>query len=143
MFEVAGLGVDDRWPGDDRSVGEVLLTTHRSYLPAIRPLLASGVIRGMAHITGGGITDNLPRVLPEGLQARVARASWDVPPMFQWLQTTGSVSDEDMRRSFNMGIGLIVVCAPGDADALLASLAAESPRVIGSITPGDRGVVYV
>ena len=143
VFEVAGLGVDDRWPGDDRSVGEVLLTTHRSYLPAIRPLLASGVIRGMAHITGGGITDNLPRVLPEGLQARVARASWDVPPMFQWLQTTGSVSDEDMRRSFNMGIGLIVVCAPGDADALLASLAAESPRVIGSITPGDRGVVYV
>jgi len=143
VFEVAGLGVDDRWPGDDRSVGEVLLTTHRSYLPAIRPLLASGVIRGMAHITGGGITDNLPRVLTEGLQARVARASWDVPPMFQWLQTTGSVSDEDMRRSFNMGIGLIVVCAPGDADALLASLAAESPRVIGSITRGDRGVVYV
>src|SRR5688500_13413556 len=86
VFEMAGLGAHDRWPGDTRTVADVLLATHRSYLPAIRPLLGSGLIKGMAHITGGGITENLPRVLPEGLQARVDRAAWTVPQTFQWLQ---------------------------------------------------------
>jgi phosphoribosylformylglycinamidine cyclo-ligase len=142
VFDVAGLGVDDRWPGDSRTVAEVLLATHRSYLPAIRPLLGGGLIKGMAHVTGGGITDNLPRVLPEGLQARVDPGSWAVPPVFQWLQKAGGVPDDDMRRAFNMGVGLIVVAASGDAPALLERLAPEQPRVIGSVEPGASGVVY-
>lgn len=143
VFETAGLDVGDPWPGDSRTVAEVLLATHRSYLPAIRPLLASGMIKGMAHITGGGITENLPRVLPEGLQARVDRSAWDVPPVFQWMQKTGGVPEDDMRRAFNMGIGLIVACAKTDADPLLRALAQEQPKVIGEIAAGDPAVVYI
>ena len=120
----------------------MLLATHRSYLPAIRPLLGERVIKGMAHITGGGITENLPRVLPEGLQARVDPGAWSVPTLFTWLQEKGGVSDEDMRRSFNMGVGLILVCAPGDTDRLTHALAAEGPMRIGRIEPGTAGVVY-
>ena len=142
VFDVAGLGVDDRWPGDSRTVAEVLLATHRSYLPAIRPLLAGGLIKGMAHITGGGITENLPRVLPEGLRARVDPGSWTVPPVFQWLQHAGGVADDDMRRAFNMGIGLIVVCAAGDADGVKETLRAEAPVSIGAIEEGAGGVIY-
>jgi len=143
VFDVAGLDVRDTWPGESQSVGEVLLATHRSYLPAIRPLLAGGAIKGMAHITGGGITENLPRVLPHGLQARVNRSSWEVPQVFQWMQKAGGVAEDDMRRAFNMGIGLILVCAGQDAPALVAALAAEQPRVIGEIAPGDPAVMYV
>ena len=127
---------------DSRTVADVLLATHRSYLPAIRPLLGSGLITGMAHITGGGITENLPRVLPEGLQARVDPRAWDVPAVFQWLQEAGGVPDDDMRRAFNMGVGLIVIAPASDAPALLERLAPEQPRVIGSIQPGTTGVVY-
>ena len=143
VFDVGGLRVDDAWPGDSRSVGEVLLATHRSYLSAIRPLLNENIVKGMAHITGGGITDNLPRVLPEGLQARVDTGAWEVPPVFQWLQQTGGVPEEDMRRSFNMGIGMVVVCAAADADRVMTMLAPENPRAIGAIEHGSAGVRYV
>jgi len=144
VFEKAGLAIGDRWPGDSRTVADVLLETHRSYLPAIRPLLGGGLIKGMAHITGGGITENLPRVLPDGLQARVDPGSWTVPPVFQWLQRAGDVPDADMRRAFNMGVGLIVVCADKDAAQLTSSLAAsgERPVLVGRIEPGARGVRY-
>ncbi|MEX2273870.1 MAG: phosphoribosylformylglycinamidine cyclo-ligase [Vicinamibacterales bacterium] len=142
VFEIAGLKVTDRWPGDARTVADVLLAPHRSYLPAMRPLLGAGLIKGMAHITGGGITENLPRVLPEGLQARVDSASWTVPPMFEWMQKTGGVPDPDMRRAFNMGVGLIVVCAASAATGLLEHLKAEQPRSIGVIEAGSGGVVY-
>jgi phosphoribosylformylglycinamidine cyclo-ligase len=142
VFEIAGLTVTDRWPGDARTVAEVLLAPHRSYLPAIRPLLGKGLIKGMAHITGGGVTENLPRVLPEGLQARVERTAWRVPAVFEWLQQTGAVPEDDMRRAFNMGVGLIVVCAAADAPALLNHVSAEQPVVIGAIEPGSGGVVY-
>ena len=143
VFDLAKLRVEQIWPGDSRTVGEVLLATHRSYLPAIRPLLAGGRIKGMAHITGGGITENLPRVLPEGLQARVDSRAWEVPQLFQWLQETGGVPEDDMRRSFNMGVGLVIVCAPDDAGTLLEQLRAEDPRAIGVIEKGSSGVVYV
>ena len=143
VFEAAGLTVSDKWPGDLRTVGEVLLATHRSYLPAVRPLLGTGVIKGMAHITGGGITENLPRVLPEGLQARVDTHTWTVPPVFQWLQRAGGVPESDMRRAFNMGIGLIIVCAASDADEVMTALASESPSIIGTVEAGSAGVAYV
>ncbi|HUF23060.1 MAG TPA: phosphoribosylformylglycinamidine cyclo-ligase [Vicinamibacterales bacterium] len=144
VFDTAGLAIGDRWPGDARSVGEVLLATHRSYLPAIRPLLGSGLIKGMAHITGGGITENLPRVLPDGLQARVDPGSWPVPPVFQWLQQAGRVPEDDMRRAFNMGVGMIIVCAAADADRLAARLreAGEAAMMIGTVEHGSPGVLY-
>ena len=144
VFDAAGLEVNAPWPGDSRTVGEVLLATHRSYLPAIRPLLGTGLITGMAHITGGGITENLPRVIPEGLRARVDPAAWTVPPVFQWLQKAGGVGDDEMRRAFNMGIGMIVVCRASDADTVMARLgeAGESPASVGEVEQGPAGVRY-
>jgi phosphoribosylformylglycinamidine cyclo-ligase len=144
-FELAGLGVDDVVPELGQSIGEALLVPHRSYLPLIGPLLESGRIKGMAHITGGGITDNLPRVLPEGLEAVIDRSSWNVPAVFQWLQRAGSVPADDMLRTFNMGIGLIVACAPEHAAPLLDELGRHGEpgaRVIGTIQDGRRGVSY-
>jgi phosphoribosylformylglycinamidine cyclo-ligase len=146
-FESAALSVDAVIPELGRSIGEALLAPHRSYLPVIRPLIAEGpgLIKGMAHITGGGITDNLPRVLPAGTHARIDRSTWQVPPIFKWLQTTGSVPDADMRRTFNMGIGLILACAPDRERELIDALAGtgepDAAR-IGEIRVGGEGVVY-
>jgi phosphoribosylformylglycinamidine cyclo-ligase len=145
VFDIAGLGVHSRVPELGRTIGEALLEPHRSYLPIIKPLLPSRLIKGMAHITGGGITDNLPRILPEGTGAVIDRSAWQVPPVFRWLQQTGGVPEDDMLRTFNMGIGLIVACDDGDADRLISDLArAGEPAAVrmGRIVPGDRNVEY-
>ena len=145
VFDVAHLRVDSHVPDLGTTVGDALLVPHRSYLPVIRPLLESGLIKGMAHITGGGITDNLPRVLPAGVHAVIRRSSWRVPPLFQWLQRTGGVPDEDMLRTFNMGIGLIVACARDAADRMadaLALVGEPESVVIGEIGSGGEGVKY-
>jgi len=118
-FDVLGLRVDTYVDELGATVGEALLRTHRSYLPEIGPLLDKGVIKGMAHITGGGITENLPRVLPEGLRFSLDRQSWQVPPIFMWLQRAGQLDEPEMFRAFNMGVGLIMVCAPEHASELL------------------------
>jgi phosphoribosylformylglycinamidine cyclo-ligase len=144
-FDLAGLAVGDVVPELGGTIGEALLVPHRSYLRLIEPLLDTGRIKGMAHITGGGITDNLPRVLPEALEAVIDRRSWTVPAVFQWLQRTGNVPDEDMLRTFNMGIGLIVVCAAEHSAQLVDDLGrAGEPdaREIGTIEDGRRGVSY-
>jgi phosphoribosylformylglycinamidine cyclo-ligase len=140
-FDIAKLRVDSQVVELGTTLGDALLTPHRSYLPFIRPLLPGSVIRGMAHITGGGITDNLPRILPEGTAAEIDRSSWRVPPIFQWLQRMGHVPDEDMMRTFNMGIGLIVACDNASADQLVAQLGPGATR-IGRIVAGDRTVRY-
>ena len=141
VFERLRLGVHDRVPELGMTVAEALLAPHRSYLPVIRPLLETSrdigiIIKGMAHITGGGITDNLPLVLPSATEAVVRLGSWDVPPLFRWLERAGAVPREDMLRTFNMGLGLILVVAPGDADEAIGALrGAGEPdaRVIGDI----------
>jgi phosphoribosylformylglycinamidine cyclo-ligase len=146
VFDHLGLGVEDRLPELDATVGEALLVSHRSYLQAVSPLVARGAIKGMAHITGGGITENLPRVLPEGCAAEVDLRSWSVPPVFRLLQQHGRVSDEEMFRTFNMGVGLIIVCAPRDAERVInaISLAGEPDAMrIGFVVSGDRTVRYV
>ena len=140
IFERAGLTVDSHVAELGRTVGEALLEPHRSYLSMIRPVLAGQRIKGMAHITGGGITDNLPRVLPRGTAATVDRGSWETPPLFRWLQESGKVPDDDMMRTFNMGIGLIVVTAAARAEQLIQELAARGGRdvhVIGEVIRGD------
>ena len=145
VFELAGLRVDSVVPDLGTTIGAALLEPHRSYLPFIRPILPSGLIKGMAHITGGGITDNLPRMLPKGTAARIDRSAWQVPPLFQWLQRTGKVPDDDMLRTFNMGIGLIIACDEDSADRVLADLAAAGePHAtrIGRIVSGGSGVRY-
>src|SRR5205085_1102984 len=144
VFDRLKLGVHDRVPELGTTVAEALLAPHRSYLPVIRPLLEASaeLIKGMAHITGGGITDNLPRVLPDGTAAVVRLGSWEVPPLFTWLERSGGVPREDMLRTFNMGVGLIVAVAPADADATIGALrrAGEAgARVIGEIATASPG----
>ena len=145
VFEKARLDVASHIEELGTTIGEALMVPHRSYLPLIRPLLDRGWIKGMAHITGGGITDNLPRILRDGLGAEIDRSAWAVPPVFRWLHTRGNVPVEDMYRTFNMGVGLIVACAPEHADPLLGALtrAGESATIIGSIRAGGKGVSYV
>ncbi len=140
VFDRLGLSVRSFVPELQAAVGEALLVPHRTYLPLIRPLLHEGVLKGMAHITGGGITDNLPRVLPAGTEARIRVGAWEAPPIFRWLQTQGRVPDDDMLRTFNMGVGLIAVVAPESADRVLSSLRASGEpdaRVIGDVVPGQ------
>jgi phosphoribosylformylglycinamidine cyclo-ligase len=143
-FDHLGLTADARVPELGGAVGDVLLTPHRSYLHAVYPLVAKGAIKGMAHITGGGITDNLPRILPTGTAAQIERAGWEVPPVFQWLQRSGDVADDEMLRTFNMGIGFILVCPPALAETVIDDLRTrhESPVVIGEIVRGTPSVVY-
>jgi phosphoribosylformylglycinamidine cyclo-ligase len=108
-------------------------------------MLEAGAIKGMAHITGGGITDNLPRVLPPGTAALVDPAAWEVPPLFRWLQRGGDVPIEDMRRTFNMGVGLIVIAGPERQRELLGELERRrcgGAGVIGRVVPGNRSVIY-
>jgi phosphoribosylformylglycinamidine cyclo-ligase len=144
-FEVAGLDAKSALPGSGLSIGEVLLTPHRTYLPVVRPLFASGAIKGMAHITGGGITENLPRILPADTHAIIDRSTWRVPAIFDWLQRTGDVPEDDMLRTFNMGIGLILAVAPDQAPVILDDLKAAGEAgatAIGRIGSGGRGVLY-
>jgi len=146
-FDRLKLSVHDRVPELGTTVAEALLAPHRSYLPVVRPLLAGArpLVKGMAHITGGGITENLPRVLPAGTEAVVRLDAWNVPPIFQWLERAGGVPREDMLRTFNMGIGLILVVSRDRTAEVVDQIrnAGESgANVIGSIEPGGAGVVY-
>ncbi|MFN6978888.1 MAG: phosphoribosylformylglycinamidine cyclo-ligase, partial [Gemmobacter sp.] len=120
---------------NSESLGEALLTPTRLYAPMIIPLIRSGRIKGLAHITGGGLTENTPRMCPDTLVPRIDRASWTPPPVFQWLQAAGGVETEEMHRTFNMGIGLVLAVSPADADAVLADLkaAGEDPRIVGEL----------
>jgi len=147
LFEVAGHAPSTRLTDLETSIGDELLKLHRSYLKPLRALDDAGLLKGAAHITGGGITDNLPRVLPGGLDAQVRRGSWEIPALFRWLERAGGVPAGDMYRTFNMGIGLILVVAPADVDGCVAALrAAGEPgaSVIGGIiasTSGDEARV--
>jgi phosphoribosylformylglycinamidine cyclo-ligase len=147
VFDQLRLQVDSHVEDLGCSVGEALMAPHRSYLSLVRPLLDGGRIKGMAHITGGGVTENLPRVLPHGTAAVVDAAAWEVPPVFRWLQRSGDVPIDDMMRTFNMGLGLVIVTAEDRAEQLLGELAARGGRdacVIGEIVAGDTpSVTYV
>ena len=145
LFEKLQLRVDSSVAELHGSVGEALLRPHRSYLKIVRPVLSSGLVKGMAHITGGGLTENLPRILPEGTRVSIDRMAWVVPPIFRFLAEKGGVSEAEMYRTFNMGIGLVLVCAAADAPVVLDQLrdAGEpNTRVIGRVTEGDKSVRY-
>ena len=145
FFEACGLKADSYVDALGGTVGDVLLATHRSYLAPMRPLLEAGVVKGMAHITGGGITENLPRMLPEGCAARIDRRQWPVPPVFSFIAERGAIADAEMFRAFNMGIGLIVACAPESCDQVVARLreSGEAGAVrVGTVVGGDRVVHY-
>jgi len=118
-----------RYPELERTVGEELLEPHRGYYQPLKPLLP--FIKGMAHITGGGLIENVPRVLPKSLAARFNSKSWVVPPIFKLIQQKGNVDRDEMYRVFNMGIGMVVICEPGNADKI--SQALPEAKVIGEV----------
>jgi phosphoribosylformylglycinamidine cyclo-ligase len=132
-FDRLQLSVDSYVPELETTVGAAFLRPHRSYRAAIAPLLPPGWIKGMAHITGGGITENLPRTLPDGRGFSLDRDSWTVPPLFAWLQRAGGIADDEMFRTFNMGVGLMLVVPPTVADTVCQRLDGEA-WIIGTIT---------
>jgi phosphoribosylformylglycinamidine cyclo-ligase len=141
FFDKAKLTVASRLPELDRSLGDVLLTPTRIYAKQILSLAKECPIKGIAHITGGGITENLPRVFPEGVRARINCKAWTVPPVFQALSRLGQVERAEMYRVFNMGIGLILV-VPADAVAIVlakASALGDQGWVIGEIVEAAEG----
>ena len=148
LFDVLGLQVDSVVDALDCTVGEELLRTHRSYQSAVRPVIETGCVKGIAHITGGGLTGNVPRVLPAGCAAVIDPERWAVPPIFGFLREQGDVPVEDMYRTFNMGIGLVLVCARGDAHRVLSKLitcgeiGAALIGEVGEAGAGGRRVEY-
>ncbi|MBL3568787.1 phosphoribosylformylglycinamidine cyclo-ligase [Rhodovulum sulfidophilum] len=143
VVEVAGLGWDAPAPFADGPLGAALLAPTRLYVkPALAAIRAGGV-HGLAHITGGGLTENLPRVLPEGLGATVDLGAWDLPPVFRWLAETAGLAEAELLKTFNAGIGMVLVVAEDRAEALTALLAEAGETVarIGRVGPG-QGVAY-
>jgi phosphoribosylformylglycinamidine cyclo-ligase len=144
LLETAGYPLDGFVPRLNCTVAQELLKPHRSYAKTIARLNQAGMLKGAAHITGGGIPGNLPRILPTGVEAHIEVGSWPAPPVFELLREIGNVPEDDMARTFNMGIGMILVVAPGDlskATALLKKNRERSFR-IGAIRKGKRGVVF-
>ncbi len=134
----------DTWVEElGKSVGEELLTPHKNYLPSIKPLLSTGFLHGMAHITGGGIPGNLNRVLPGELDAVVDRSSWKVPPIFEFIREHGEIELTEMFRAFNMGIGMILIVSKSTEEQVQAMLRSkgESPVVLGKVVKGSGKVV--
>jgi phosphoribosylformylglycinamidine cyclo-ligase len=129
IFGVEPSVLNARYPELGRTLGEVLLEPHRCYLKQLKPLLP--VIKGLAHITGGGLIDNVPRVLPEGLAAKFDSQTWSVPPIFQLIQKRGNVDRDEMYHVFNMGIGMAVVCSSDNVDRFTRAL--PEAKVIGEV----------
>ena len=146
LFDMAGWNSATFVNELGATLGDALLAPHRSYLGIVRPLIERGLVKGLAHITGGGLTENLPRTLPEGCAAEVDLQSWSVPPIFRLLQQRGVIAQAEMFRTFNMGVGLVIVCASRDAERVInmAAMAGEpSAFRLGFVVSGERTVRYV
>ncbi|HZL57290.1 MAG TPA: phosphoribosylformylglycinamidine cyclo-ligase [Bryobacteraceae bacterium] len=141
LFETAKLTPDSHLAETGSILGDELLRVHRSYLKAIQALIQAGTLAGAAHVTGGGITDNLPRVLPKGLAAAIDTSSWQVPPLFEMLRKIGDVPEDDWRRTFNLGVGMIFAVPAAKLSAAQRALgkAGEKPWIIGEIVKQKRG----
>ena len=141
---IAHAGADAETQVDGKPLFDLLMAPTRIYVKSLLALLQEFNVHGLAHVTGGGITDNLPRVVPEGLGIVLERRALELPPVFAWLQRTAGIDDAEMFRTFNCGIGMTVHVAATDADAVMARLRAlgESPRLIGELRAGVEGVRY-
>lgn len=141
LFERAGYSPETVLPEIGRTLGDALLAVHRSYLKPIRALVAAGLLRGAAHITGGGITDNTPRMLPRGMGVTIDTSAWKIPPIFEVLQRIGNIPRDDYWRTLNLGVGMILAVPERTvtkAESLLGR-SGESPFRIGSVVPVRRG----
>ena len=144
-FEVAGYDADTHLDELGMSIGDALLQPHLSYLSSLAGLLDTGAIKALAHITGGGLLDNLPRVLPEGTAVETKRDSWPVLPVFHVMQRLGQVLEAEMYRAFNMGVGMVIICADADAAAIKSHLGSVNQACydIGHVVTGARTVELV
>ncbi len=140
FFEVARYDPHTEVPELAMTAGEALLLPHLSYLKPLEGLLDRRVIKGLAHITGGGLIDNIPRILPEGTAVEIKKDSWNIPPLFELLHRLGNVSEKEMYRTFNMGVGMVIVCSRSDAETVRAHLS-ETCWEIGSVVSGNREVL--
>jgi len=143
-FDLEKLAVDDPLPGTSQTVAQALLAIHRSYLRPVMPLVKAHKLVAMAHITGGGLTDNLPRVLPGTLDAEIDTTSWQIPALFCFLMEKGGLGIDDARQALNLGVGMVLVAKANQVDEVLADLhAAEEPAwVLGRLIPGSGVVRY-
>ena len=139
IFDITPSALKAHYPELGRTLGEELLEPHRCYYQQLKPLLPS--IKGMAHITGSGLIGNVPRVLPQGLAAEFHSQAWATPPIFQLIQQRGNVARDEMYRVFNMGIGMVIICSPDDADQLTKQL--PEAKVVGAVVKQVGGVRVV
>jgi phosphoribosylformylglycinamidine cyclo-ligase len=145
LLEQEGIMLTERVPALGRTLGDELLATHRCYWPVVQPLLARGWLKGLVHVTGGGLTDNTPRILPRGCQAEIRLGTWPVLPIFELIARLGHVPQDNMLRTFNMGIGLALVVAEEDLARVTAALKKKREKfwIIGRVVRGRPGVKYV
>ena len=145
LLETAGLPLGKRIPELGTTLGDALLAPHRCYWPTVQPLLAHGWLRGLVHITGGGITDNTPRILPAGTQAEVEWGSWPVLPIFDLIARHGKVPQDDMLRTFNMGLGMLLVVSQRNVAKVTSALKQHREKfwTVGRIVRGQPSVKYV
>ncbi len=143
FFADAGSEPDTYLDDLGETIGAALLKPHVSYLRALQGLLDSGTIKGLAHITGGGLLENIPRILPEGASVQIKRGSWPVLPIFELMQRIGSIEDPEMFRTFNMGIGMVVVCAQTDVSQIASQVRERGFNCfeIGRVNEGAGNVV--
>jgi phosphoribosylformylglycinamidine cyclo-ligase len=139
LFEIGNYNVDTKLDELDGTLKEVLLKPHRSYLKPLESLLGNGKIKGLVHITGGGLTENIPRILPENVSVEINRGSWDELPIFGIMQKLGNVEDKEMFRTFNMGIGMVIVCSQEDKSFIKQHLGEEC-KEIGKAVGGTKEV---
>jgi phosphoribosylformylglycinamidine cyclo-ligase len=142
FLDLAGYSVTTRLEAIGSTVGEALLEPHLSYLRALDGLLDSGQIKGLAHITGGGLTENIPRILPDDTAVKIEKGSWPVLPVFDLMQKLGNVAEAEMYRTFNMGVGMVIVCARADVDAIKAHMQQRGEQCyeIGQVVRGHHEV---
>uniref|UniRef100_A0A287HC47 phosphoribosylformylglycinamidine cyclo-ligase n=1 Tax=Hordeum vulgare subsp. vulgare TaxID=112509 RepID=A0A287HC47_HORVV len=143
VLDKSGLSLTDEFPGNNgktNTLGETLMTPTVIYVKQVLEIIGKGGVKGLAHITGGGFTDNIPRVFPSGLGANIFTGSWEVPPVFKWLQQVGKIEDAEMMRTFNMGVGMVLVVSKEAADRIIEE--ANPAYRIGEVIQG-KGVHYV
>ncbi|KAF3526950.1 hypothetical protein F2Q69_00049091 [Brassica cretica] len=139
----SGLSLKDELPGGSTTLGEALMAPTTIYVKQVLDIISRGGVKGIAHITGGGFTDNIPRVFPDGLGAVIHTDAWELPPLFKWIQQSGRIEDSEMRRTFNLGIGMVLVVSPEAASRILGE-AKNGDYVayrIGEVVDGE-GVTY-
>jgi phosphoribosylformylglycinamidine cyclo-ligase len=144
LLDQAKMKLHRRVPGLGRTLGEELLAPHRCYWPVVQPLLEQGLLKGIVHITGGGLTDNTPRILPRNCRARINLGTWPVPPVFQLIARLGKVPPDDMLRTFNVGIGMLLIVRMNDLRRVTKALDAKREKywMLGRIIRGRPGVEY-